>query len=119
MLRCVIGACMCCGVPVLPLPLHAQAKLEVEVRSEKGFEVLGGDGAWHFTPIVHSDAGAATLTLGGLPTGARAVRYLWYTAPCGMRPYGCPVYVRVAALGGAESGEREALPLGPFLQSLV
>lgn len=113
------------------------AEVEVDVRSKYGFEVLGNDSQWHPTPLVQqvgcvgqvaasgcssssSSSGSAasnTLMLTNVPEGAVAVRYLWYTTPCSMDQYKCPVYVKVPALG-AESGEMEYLPLGPFIQPL-
>ena len=59
---------------------------------------------------------AGTVVLSGSPPGGRAIRYLWYEAPCTQQPYKCAVYAEVAALG-PESGEMDWLPLGPFIQS--
>lgn len=95
----------------------------IDVRSELGFEVLGADSVWHSTPILKSKSSLqsnpaknATITLSGAPPGARAIRYLWYTTPCSLDPFKCPVYVEVPTLG-SETGEREHLPLGPFIAS--
>ncbi len=112
--------------------ISASGEVQVEVRSTVGFEVLGSDGLWHSTPIVqrahatlsnrsgdnnnnNSDAGG-TLVLSGSPKGARAIRYLWYEAPCTQQPYRCAVYAAVPPLG-SQSGEMEWLPLGPFFHS--
>jgi len=84
-------------------------------RKALGFEVLGSDRVWHSAPIESS--GTDTITVGPIPAGATAVRYLFYKAPCGQQPYQCPVYTDVAPLG-ALSGERESLPLGPFVMKL-
>jgi hypothetical protein len=98
----------------------AERGLEIDVRSALGFEILGADNVWHSTPIVTqsdpTDLTMGTLTLNGAPAGSRAIRYLWYTTPCTMDPYRCPVYVKVPSLG-PETGERGYLPLGPFLLS--
>lgn len=95
----------------------SMAAASIDVRTPMGFEVLGSDGLWHSTPITGHHAGRnGTLTLGGSPPGARAIRYLAYMAPCTQQPYKCAVYARVDRLG-AESGEMEWLPLGPFVQS--
>lgn len=97
----------------------------IDVRSNLGFEVLGADGVWHSTPILKSGStnsttsttATATITLCGAPAaGARAIRYLWYTTPCSMDLFKCPVYVQVPSLG-SETGERDHLPLGPFIAS--
>eukprot|EP01043_Picozoa_sp_COSAG02_P051933 COSAG02_NODE_5529_length_4252_cov_7.756080_3_plen_185_part_00 len=110
--------------------ISASGKVQVEVRTTVGFEVLGSDGLWHSTPIVkrahatmgnrssnhNSNDAGGTLMLSGSPKGARAIRYLWYEAPCTQQPYRCAVYVAVSPLG-SESGEMEWLPLGPFFHS--
>ena len=61
---------------------------------------------------------AGTVTLGNVPAGATAVRYLWYSAPCTNRLFRCPIYAVVPALGSL-SGELDALPLGPFVADLT
>lgn len=107
----------------------ARGEVQVEVRSTVGFEVLGSDGLWHSTPIVQgphitigsrdsnsSSDGGGTLVLSGSPKGARAIRYLWYEAPCTQQPYRCAVYAAVSPLGN-KSGEMDWLPLGPFFHS--
>ena len=108
----------------------ARGEVQVEVRSTVGFEVLGSDGLWHSAPIVRrhdvfagssgsnssNNHGGGTLLLRGSPKGARAIRYLWYEAPCTQWPYRCAVYAAVSPLG-SESGEMDWLPLGPFFHS--
>ena len=102
------------GILVSVIVSGATTHRTLGIRSKLGFEVLGADGVWHSTPIVrHTDS---TLTLGDAPSGVRAIRYLWYMAPCSQQPYKCAVYVSVAPLG-VQSGERDWLPLGPFVQS--
>jgi hypothetical protein len=110
-------------------PIGATGEVQVEVRSTVGFEVLGSDGLWHSTPIIRrpdvtvgsrssnsSNDNGGTLLLSGSPKGARAIRYLWYEAPCTQWPYRCAVYAAVSPLG-SESGEMDWLPLGPFFNS--
>jgi hypothetical protein len=104
------------GEIVVSVYTGTKGPASVDVRSELGFEVLGADNVWHSTPILESRTTKATITLSGAPAGARAIRFLWYTTPCSMDPFKCPVYVRVPALG-SETGEREHLPLGPFVAS--
>lgn len=90
----------------------------IEIRSNFGFEILGGDDNWHTVEITGSTTD--TVTFGPAPAGASGVRYLWGTsdAPCGnAAPYKCAVNIKVPALG-ALSGEFESLPLGPFIQEL-
>lgn len=88
----------------------------IETRTALGFEVLGADKNWHVTPITGTSNG--TITIGSVPAGPSAIRYLWYSAPCGnAAPYQCPVYVKVQALGSL-SGELDSLPLGPFIMKL-
>ena len=82
------------------------------VRRKIGFEVLGASGFWISTPIVH--AKGDTVTLGGCPSGARALRYLWYNCPCTTAPFRCPLYTSVPAIGKL-SGELSSVPVGPFV----
>ena len=96
--------------------VDATSETRIDVRSAVGFEVLGSDGLWHSTPIVRRPARDGAILLSGSPKGARAIRYLWYMAPCTQQPYQCAVYAAVAPLG-RESGEMEWLPLGPFYHS--
>ena len=83
--------------------------------SRFGFEALGTDGLWHSTPV--EAIGASTVTLSGSPAGAKAVRYLWRSTPCGPLTFGCPVYLKVTALG-ALTGQHDYLPLAPFVLAL-
>ena len=87
-------------------------------KSLFGFEVLGNDGKWHVAPVIPPSSPTLpplTVTVGPIPAGASAVRYLWTTAPCGnAAPFQCAVYVTAPTLG-ALSGELDLLPLGPFL----
>lgn len=80
-----------------------------------GFEALGADGLWHSTPV--EAIAASTVTLSGSPAGAKAVRYLWRSTPCGPLTFGCPVYLKVTALG-ALTGQHDYLPLAPFVLAL-
>lgn len=90
--------------------------LEALATSSKfGFEALGADGLWHSTPV--EAIGASTVTLSGSPAGAKAVRYLWRSTPCGPLTFGCPIYLKVKALG-ALTGEHDYLPLAPFVLAL-
>jgi hypothetical protein len=92
---------------------YGMATPSVDVRSSLGFEVLA-NGTWQSTPIVRHEGN--NVILGGCPHGARAIRYLWYMAPCTQQPYRCAIYVPVPPLG-SQSGEMDWLPLGPFVQS--
>ena len=84
-------------------------------KSLFGFEVLGSDGNWHVTPVIAPSSPALTVTVGPIPAGASAVRYLWTSAPCGnAAPFQCAIYVTAPTLGSL-SGELDLLPLGPFL----
>ena len=96
--------------------IDVASETRIDVRSAVGFEVLGSDGLWHSTPIIRRPARDGIILLSGSPKGARAIRYLWYMAPCTQQPYQCAVYAAVASLG-RESGEMEWLPLGPFYHS--
>ena len=95
---------------------------ELQVRDPLGFELLS-HGVWHSAPIRRADG--ATLLLDasnasaatGLPPAA--LRYLWYTTPCTMQPYSCPVYARVPPIAGGESGEMEYLPLAPCVMNVT
>ena len=94
-------------------------ELVAKVGAE-GFEVLGScAGAalcWQSCKVTGSTG--FTVTVGGLPGAPQAVRYLWYSSPCGVnQPYQCPVYAPVPPLG-ALSGEDHPLPLGPFIMKL-
>lgn len=93
-------------------------RVPIEVRSSLGFEALAPDNNWHWTPIVASDLAAGTVTLGRVPAGATAVRYLWEDAPCTLQPFQCPIYTVVPALAPL-SAEPDALPLGPFVANLT
>jgi len=86
----------------------------LQVRAKMGFEVFGGDKAWHAVPIVSSTADSVTLEAF---KGATAVRYLWTDSPCTAQPYLCAVYAPVVPLGDL-SGQLDFVPLGPFARSL-
>ena len=88
----------------------------LEIRNHLGFEVLTKDGVWQSTPIKSSEGVALTLDAANATDGL-ALRYLWYTTPCGVQPYRCTVYAQVPALRGL-SGELSFLPLGPFIVQL-
>jgi hypothetical protein len=88
-----------------------------------GFEVLNGT-TWTNAPIISTGRdvpfapNATVITIGPVPAHATAVRYLWYSSPCGMIKYECPVTAKVQALGPL-SGQEEFLPLGPFMMTLL
>ena len=44
-----------------------------------------------------------------LQAGAKAVRYLWRSTPCGPLTFGCPIYLKVKALGALTGGGPAAL----------
>ena len=85
-------------------------------RRTIGFEVLGANGFWNSTPIVSTTA--TTVTVGGCPSGARTLRYLWYNCPCTTVPFMCPLYVAAPAIGSL-SGELDSEPIGPFIIDIV
>ena len=90
----------------------------IQVRQSWGFELLSSLGVWHGAAIQKAEGAtlvldASNATAGGKPPSA--LRYLWYTAPCTMHPYQCPVYVEVPPVVGGESGEMEYLPLAPHI----
>jgi len=97
----------------------------VMTRATLGFEALGTDNHWH-TVAITSSGGASgdEVVVGGLPAGAKALRYLWTSAPCGqaygnLEPYMCPIYVQVPLLQNPPlSGQFDFLPLGPFYVEL-
>jgi sialate O-acetylesterase len=91
--------------------------------SGAGFEVLTeSDGMWHAAPAAVVGPATLALSLAGLPNGTDAlvaVRYLWYPSPCGMQPFGCPVYARTEAPMDGLTGERVGmLPAPPFISAL-
>ena len=90
-----------------------------------GFEVLGNVSwsktgvGWASTPVVAGSSNGTTIVVGNLPAAPRAVRYLWYSTPCGMVPFECPVSANVIQLG-PESGETEIkMMLPPFVMGLT
>ena len=96
-------------------------------RATLGFEALGTDNNWHMVAITPSSGGGASadqVVVGGLPPGAKALRYLWTDAPCGqtygnLEPYRCPIYVQAPLLQNPPlSGQFDFLPLGPFYAEL-
>jgi sialate O-acetylesterase len=97
----------------------------VMTRATLGFEALGTDNTWH-TVAITSSGGASgdEVVVGGLPAGAKAMRYLWTSAPCGqaygnLEPYVCPIYVQAPLLQNPPlSGQFDFLPLGPFYVEL-
>eukprot|EP00947_MAST-08B_sp_MAST-8B-sp1_P001432 g1432.t1 len=92
--------------------------LGLDIRAKFGFEVLGNDTTWHAAPIVSSFDGSVFLDTSRAPGGKpTALRYLYYTTPCGMTTYNCPIYAKAKALGQL-SGEFDFLPLGPFITCL-
>jgi sialate O-acetylesterase len=91
------------------------------LRSSKGFEVLS-DGVWHSVTAVVTGKATLSIALGSASTAnPKALRYNWYSNPCGDFPFGCAVYVRVTPLDanqGPLSGEKPFLPLPPFWAEL-
>ena len=86
--------------------------MDLPVRRRIGFEILGPSGFWISTPIVYAQGD--TVILGGCPSDARALRYLWYNCPCTTTPFRCPLYTAVPAIGNL-SGELPSIPIGPFV----
>ena len=85
-------------------------------RAAAGFELLCSDMIWHSALLDAKSVTNDTISL-PVPQGCvspSAVRYLWYATPCGNTPFSCPIYTAAEPLGGL-SGEREYLPLGPFV----
>ena len=75
---------------------------------------------WHSALLDDKSVLNDTISL-PVPQGCvspAAVRYLWYDTPCGNAPFLCPIYTAVELLGGL-SGEREYLPLGPFVAAVA
>eukprot|EP00937_MAST-01D_sp_MAST-1D-sp2_P002621 g2621.t1 len=116
------GAALLADGKSLAVTVGGVGPLGLDVRAgAQGFEVLGnctaGAMCWKSCPI--ASAAGAVVTLGGLPVAPVAVRYLWYTSPCGSNaPFQCPVYAKVAPLGTL-SGEEHPLPLGPFVMKIA
>lgn len=82
------------------------------VRRTIGFEILGASGFWMGAPILRTEGD--TVILGSCPSGAKALRYLWYNCPCTTTPFRCPLYTAVPAIGKL-SGELSSIPVGPFV----
>jgi hypothetical protein len=102
-----------------PVPLEIRSNLGFEVLTYQGKKGKGGvhPGVWQATPIKSLSGVELTLDATNATDGV-AIRYLWYTTPCGIQPYQCPVYARVEPLKGGLSGELGFLPLGPFIMNL-
>ena len=118
------------GGTVGPLPGHAtrlgQQSLLIDItevgggsgvvlHSTTGFEVLV-EGHWVSVAALRHARGVVKLS--GVSAGASKVRYAWYSNPCGESCFQCAVYVGVAPLPGALSGEESFLPLPPFVMDL-
>ena len=91
------------------------------MRDPLGFDLLVQT-VWHSAPILHANGAtllldASNATAAGLPP--TALRYLWYTTPCTMQPFRCPVYVKVRPIAGGESGEMEYLLLAPYIANVT
>lgn len=103
----------------IEVTITGEAKGILPLRSSKGFEVLIND-VWQSTTA--EVTGKATLSIavggvGGSLDAPKALRYNWYSNPCGEFPFGCAVYVGVVPLGPI-SGEKPFLPLPPFWAEL-
>jgi hypothetical protein len=89
----------------------------VELHGHNGFEVLNA-GVWEPVSITSHAHDAVTLSGNkAISTGER-LRYSWYSNPCGLRPFGCAVYVSTKPLVPGLSGEEPFLPLPPFIVDL-
>ena len=101
--------------------ITGEAQGILPLRSSLGFEVLS-NGIWHsVTAVVTGNATLSICIGGGGLDAAKALRYNWYSNPCGYFPFGCAVYVRVVPLAGGRgpiSGEKPFLPLPPFWTEL-
>ena len=111
------------GAANIEVAITGEGQGILPLRSSKGFEVLS-DGVWH--SVAATVTGKTTLSI-ALPAGtnysatsrgASALRYNWYSNPCGYFPFGCAVYVHVTPLRGNASGEKPFLPLPPFWAEL-
>ena len=92
-----------------------------------GFEVLGAcpsnsygaevgaNECWLRAPVT---ATTATTVSVQAVAGATTVRYLYYSSPCTLQPYKCPVYTNVTPLGPLSGEDQDFLPLGPFIMAL-
>ena len=87
----------------------------VEIRASLGFEV-SISGVWKNAAVASHTA--STITLSNVPAAATALRYLWYSNPCGKYCFGCAVYAQAPPLPGKRSGEMDFLPLPPFIVDL-
>ena len=68
---------------------------------------------WHSTPI--SAFAKDSISVSGAPSGALAVRYLFYKNPCSLTPYKCPVTYVAPPLGPLTGETETSFPVGPFL----
>eukprot|EP00937_MAST-01D_sp_MAST-1D-sp2_P005515 g5515.t1 len=82
----------------------------------RGFGLLSPGGKWVSAHITAHNR--SSVTLAGV-AGATQLRYLWYSNPCGLRPFGCAVYAAAKPLVEGLSGEQPFLPLPPFFAHLV
>eukprot|EP00040_Diaphanoeca_grandis_P038616 m.256893 g.256893 ORF g.256893 m.256893 type:complete len:558 (-) comp34804_c0_seq1:142-1815(-) len=98
------------------ITLQGLAGGAIDIRSKFGFEILGGDSLWHTVPITSSSA--TTVTVGSAPPNPKAIRYLYYSAPCTAATYMCAVNIKTTALGSL-SGQYDFLPLGPFVLHIM
>lgn len=86
--------------------------------TNSGFETLSlSKGQWQLATV--SGINGNTVTLSGVPADAIALRYLFYSAPCGnAKPFQCPLYVTGLEPLGKLSGEMDSLPIGPHITML-
>jgi hypothetical protein len=110
------------GIEITISGLGASSHLVCDVVGSLGFEVLGNVSwsktgmGWKSTPI--SSCTDNTVVINNIPKNAKAVRYLWYPTPCGMKVGQCPVSANVTHLGDS-SGEKEIkMMLPPFIMGL-
>lgn len=80
------------------------------------YEAVRYSARWQNVPIISHTTDS--VTLGGVPSNATRLRYLWRSNACGLGLFDCPVYVVVEPLKGGLSGEHTFLPLGPFLADI-
>jgi hypothetical protein len=95
------------------LTLHTDGRLGFEALP---FEHTAYSAYWTNVPIISHNADSATL--GGIPSNASRLRYLWMTNACSTELFKRPVYATIQPLNGGLSGEHEVLPLGPFLADI-
>ena len=105
------------GATMITISITGEGQGILPLRSTKGFEVLSTVGVWY--SVAATVTGKSTLTISSPHVeAATALRYNWYSNPCGIFPFGCAVYVGVKPLHPDLSGEKDFLPLPPFWAEL-